>query len=333
MKAIGKILAVADPTHRTDPGAQRAVERGFALARVLNAELRLLVVGDHNEYLKRWRSPEPPDQQRARREYIARKRAWLQEVASSVGTGSTPVTLAVVADGPLHEGISRQALRYKPDLVIKDTHHHSALSRALFTNTDWHLIRECPAPLMLVRTEGWPRTGRILAAVDPLNEHDKPAALDCKILDTASNFAGATGSELHALHVFEPMEAMVSTVDGYVPIVLPTEEINAKLRTQHGQALRSLVAGLDLPADRVQLRSGAVRDQLTAVARELGATLIVMGAIARSGLKRVFIGSTAEQVLESLPCDVLIVKPDGFECPVELYQQEPLLEDIAVARA
>ena len=333
MKAIGKILAVTDPTSGSDASAQGAAARGFALARQLNAELRLLVVCDYNEYLKGCRYLDPVSTERARREYSTRKRAWLQEVASSLGAASVAVTLDVAWDRPLHEGIGRQVLRYEPDLVIKDTHHHPALARALFTNTDWHLIRECPAPLMLVRGGTWPQTRRILAAVDPLHERDKPAALDRKLLDVASYFAQATDGELHVLHVFEPMQAIVSTDNTFVPVVLPLEEINANLRSQHSKALQSLVAGLDLPAGRVRLCSGGVRDELTEAARGLSAALVVMGAVARSGLRRVFIGSTAEQVLEFLPCDVLIVKPDGFECPLELYQQVPLLEDIVAAPA
>jgi universal stress protein E len=39
---------------------------------------------------------------------------------------------------------------------------------------------------------------------------------------------------------------------------------------------------------------------------------MIMGAISRSGLQRAFIGSTAERVLDRLPCDALIVKPPGF---------------------
>ena len=34
-----------------------------------------------------------------------------------------------------------------------------------------------------------------------------------------------------------------------------------------------------------------------------------MGALSRSGLQRVFIGNTAERILGSLACDVLVVKP------------------------
>ena len=37
-----------------------------------------------------------------------------------------------------------------------------------------------------------------------------------------------------------------------------------------------------------------------------------MGVVARSGLKRLLIGNTAERVLDHLPCDLLVIKPEGF---------------------
>jgi nucleotide-binding universal stress UspA family protein len=43
------------------------------------------------------------------------------------------------------------------------------------------------------------------------------------------------------------------------------------------------------------------------------ASIVVMGAISRSGLKGFFIGNTAERVLDSLNCDVLVVKPTNFK--------------------
>ena len=53
------------------------------------------------------------------------------------------------------------------------------------------------------------------------------------------------------------------------------------------------------------------------VAKKVGADVLVMGAVSRSGLQRLFIGNIAEQVLDSLPCDVLIVKPANFKSPVK----------------
>ena len=324
MNEIKRILVAADPTKGSDVSAQHALQRGVALARQMNAELQVVVVCDYNEYLQVSRSLDLGGLESAWRDYSACRYAWLEGIVKSAGASSLSVSVEVAWDRPLHEGITRQVLRYKPDLVLKDTHHHPAIARALFTNTDWHLIRECPAPLMLVRTDAWAGASRILAAVDPLHEKDKPAALDRKILDTASSMAQALGRELHVIHVIEPIEAMVSLEEGYVPIAFPVEEINRKLRHEHEQALHSLLDERHLPEGRVHLRRGSVRGELITAARDLPAALVVMGAIARTGLKRVFLGSTAERVLESIPCDVLIVKPDGFECPVELSEDAVL---------
>jgi universal stress protein E len=326
MKGISRILVVADPTKGSDVSAQHALRRGADLARQLNAELKVVAVCDYNDYLRGRRLLNLGGLESAWRDHSASKYAWLEGIVKAAGVSGLRVTAEVTWDRPLHEGITRQVLRYQPDLVLKDTHHHAALQRALFTNTDWHLIRECPAPLMLVRTDAWAGASGILAAVDPVHEKDKPAALDRKILDTASFMAQALGRELHVLHVIEPIEAMVSLEEGYVPNALVVEEISRKLRDEHETAMHSLLMERHLPYGRVHLRRGSVQGELIAAARELPAALVVMGAVARTGLKRVFLGSTAERVLESIPCDVLIVKPDGFECPVELSETAPVEE-------
>jgi len=48
------------------------------------------------------------------------------------------------------------------------------------------------------------------------------------------------------------------------------------------------------------------------VADEIGASLVVMGAVSRSRLQEIFLGSTAERVLDRITCDVLVVKPGDF---------------------
>jgi universal stress protein E len=56
------------------------------------------------------------------------------------------------------------------------------------------------------------------------------------------------------------------------------------------------------------------------LAAELDAAVVVMGAVARNWLKRVFVGATAEQTLDRLPCDLLIIKPDWFQTPTEILR-------------
>jgi universal stress protein E len=46
---------------------------------------------------------------------------------------------------------------------------------------------------------------------------------------------------------------------------------------------------------------------------QLRADVVVMGALSRSGLKGLFLGNTAEDVLDRLHSDLVIVKPTGFQ--------------------
>ena len=64
-----------------------------------------------------------------------------------------------------------------------------------------------------------------------------------------------------------------------------------------------------MPDGSTHLIESPVDEALPEIAEKEGAWVIVMGAISRGGLERVFIGSTAERVLDRLPCDVWIVKP------------------------
>jgi universal stress protein E len=50
-------------------------------------------------------------------------------------------------------------------------------------------------------------------------------------------------------------------------------------------------------------------DAIAEVAGKIRSTLVVMGAISRSGFKRLLIGNTAERVLDRLTCDILVIKP------------------------
>jgi universal stress protein E len=57
-------------------------------------------------------------------------------------------------------------------------------------------------------------------------------------------------------------------------------------------------------------------DAITEAARKTHSAIVVMGALSRSGYKRLLIGNTAERILDELPCDLLVVKPANFRSRV-----------------
>jgi universal stress protein E len=54
-------------------------------------------------------------------------------------------------------------------------------------------------------------------------------------------------------------------------------------------------------------------EAIPAIATETRCSIVVMGALSRTGIKRLLIGNTAEHVLDALACDVLVVKPGNFQ--------------------
>jgi nucleotide-binding universal stress UspA family protein len=92
------------------------------------------------------------------------------------------------------------------------------------------------------------------------------------------------------------------------------------------QAISRLAKRNDVaPAARV-LRTGKPADVLIACAAELKASLLVMGAVSRSGLSHFHIGNTAEAVIDGVTCDVLVVKPRQFKTAVPRKRPKLLAE-------
>lgn len=313
MARAERVLVVVDPT----AAVQHCFERAAWLSRRLKWPMQLLICIHGGLPARRLKGA---DAKAARRVLLGHQLGYLRDLAARFP--ELDIEVKAVWDRPLHEAIIRETLRYEPHLVMKETHFHSAISRALVTNTDWHLIRDCPAPLWLVRASAWSAHPVLVACVDPLHEHDKPAALDRRILDEGSRLATGLRGELHALHCHDSVP-LVAGVGALPTAAVDVENVAAEIQAEHEAALSALAGEFALPPERTHFRSGPPAEVIPAVVRQLKGNLVVMGAVARSRLKHAFIGSTAERLLDELPCDVLVVKPERFHSGVA-YRPRPV---------
>ena len=204
--------------------------------------------------------------------------------------------------------VRTRAAKIDPLYVVKGTRYHSPSERASLGHTDWQLIRKLNAPLWFVKPDGWKENPVIVAAVDPMHSHDKPASLDRKIVKVAQGIAAGCDGKLQVLHTYQRLDAIGSrAMKRFKPVKLPIDEIDRKIREEHSKALDAFAKKCGLPDDAVHQLPGRADELLPAFARSQGASLVVMGALARTGLKKRIIGSTAARVLDHLPCDVLVV--------------------------
>jgi len=306
MEYIKQILVIVDPTASEHP----AITKAALLAERFKARIELFVCDT-----KSARETRLAAHVRARpgEPFPVNIKAWLETLAKPLRGRGLDVTTDCAHADALHVGLIDRTRHSRADLVVKDTHHHSLARRTFLTNTDWQLIRSCPAPLLLTKNTTWASVPRILAAVDPGHVNDKPEMLDHWIVEHAALIAHRLEGELHVVHVYLPLMIVGAATAGNPPLAAAVSaEDLAVEEASRRKLVTALLSEYELGSERIHLEVGGPAQVLPRAAESLDADVLTMGAIARSGLKRIFIGSTAEDVLERLPCDALIVKPPNF---------------------
>lgn len=306
MNRVKNILVIVDPTADEQPALDKAVR----LAKAFDARLQLFACETKETRANRYAAHL---QKAGAHAFISDVHAVLDGMAEPARKQGIDLSIEVLTGDPLYAQLLERTQATCADLVVKDTHHHSLAKRSFITNTDWHLIRGCPVPLLLTKPRPWSAAPVIAAAVDPGHAKDKPAVLDSRILDWATGMSKCLGGSTHVIHAFLPAIVMAEAASGMPALAgevtqqLMEEEQKVKLAE-----VERLCASYGIERKNLAVQFGTATDVLPRFAQEIAADVVIMGAISRSALSRVFIGSTAERVLEYLPCDVFVVKPPDF---------------------
>ncbi len=302
MSAYRNILVIVDPTANEQP----AVDKAAILAAKFAARLELFVCDTQSAREARLLA----QSLKGARPFDAK--ALVESIAAPLRAKGLDVTTEVAWTESLDAGLVARVCRGTADLVVKDTHHHSLAQRTFLSNTDWQLIRGCTVPLLLTKQTAWSAAPRLIAAIDPEHVNDKPAQLDRVIMTHANQIADALSGDLHVLHAYLPAAIAASATAAPLGGVIVSEEDLRQEREARLDSVKRVTDPWNIDDAHIHLELGGPAAALPLVADNLHADVIVMGAVSRRGLKRVLMGSTAEDVLERLPCDALIVKPPGF---------------------
>jgi universal stress protein E len=291
------------------------LRKAGALARASGASLELFHVMDTPDPGVSWPETASAETVAARRAAVAAQgRRRLERFARDASLRGLRVVCTTSWDYPPHEAIVRRALKSRADLVIALTRPHRLGARLVLRNTDWELIRHCPAPLLLMKSSRTYRRPAIIAAVDPY--HARPADLDARLLASGDTLARILHGSLHVFHAYRPLVSVATISNGIDPLVMLPPEMEEEHEKQIARGINTLADTADIPGTRRHINLGDVAGELRSVVADTHASIVVMGALSRSGLARLFIGNTAERVLDKLECDVLVIKPRSFKSKV-----------------
>lgn len=244
---------------------------------------------------------------------IAQRREWLDEILQPYRARGLECEIKVLWHNRPFECVIQEVLEHRHDLVVKATHKHSFLQTFIFTPTDWHLLRKCPCPVLLVKEGHWQRGGNIIAAINCSSDDLEQKVLNERITREGVAIADLLGSNLYLVNTYPGTPVNVA-------IELPEFDPNAyndAIRKHHEDLLREHADQFGINHMWTKVAEGLPEEVLPDMADELKSTLMIMGCVGRTGLSAALLGNTAEHVVDRLNCDILILKPDDYSCPVD----------------
>lgn len=272
--ARASILVTTDLSVRSD----RSVDRGLALANQLDMDALVLHVIDG-------RTARPAAHDRVI--------ALFMDDFGPLAPGARFTT----EFGESAEVIANVAARNESPIVVAGVSHLNEAKDLVLGTTVERLVRESPAPVLVVKRRPRKPYDRLLIASD-LSESSREA------LETAARLFPAAA--LRMIHVYRaPFQGFLNreSVIDYTRSQAECE-LNHFLRKLAPQTRRRL----DVVLQEGETISGAIAD----AASDWVADLVVAGSHGRSGIAHALIGSRAVEILDFVPLDTLVVRARGL---------------------
>ncbi len=261
-----RFLVVFDPTSDEQP----ALDRARILAGQLDASIHLYACINEEQSTGGDRAAT-----------LAAFEVRLEAAAQPLRDDGLNVTTQVTWSNDWYKCSVKAAEDSAADLVLKSSFSHSRSQRVFKRTSDWTLIRECAAPVMLVKDGDERDLDKVLVAVDGRREQVSSNEANARLLDISSRLIERDNVEVHVL----------STSD--------------KLSNMPDRAALSRLTGV--PGERLHIRVGDADDLIIELAESLHVGTLIIGNSKRSGVTAALNNNTIERVLDRLDCDLVAI--------------------------
>jgi nucleotide-binding universal stress UspA family protein len=199
----------------------------------------------------------------------------------------------VVEEGDPAEVVIRTAQQRDVSLVVTGPARAEPFGRLLLGAAVERLVRQAPAPVLVVRKRVRSPYRRIVVATDF-------SAASSQALATAAAMFG--DAELTLLHAYQTPFAGLASAEG-------SEAASGRLAREEAEAF---VAATMLPETvrsslKLLIESGRPEGVLCDYVTQQDVEMVVVGRRGRNAVLDILLGSTAQTLLDILPCDMLVV--------------------------
>lgn len=280
--------------------SERALGLGEVFARAMGAKLALVHVLEEPIAFDLVPSLLIPDRTVAE--------AYLRRVATEVQRG-TEVSIHVVNGNPVD---ALAALtRDEPDsMLVMSTHGRSGLGRLMLGSVADKVVRESSVPVALVRGSGATCRKALHSLLVPLDG----SLFSEEALPVAIDLARKSDASLGLVHICDPfwvspnMFAVRDRADEYEGTMADVDRQALAAGRSYLERVAEDARSQGIPV-RWEVRFGKPADEIVRAAETTEAALIVMATYGRGGIRRLALGSVANEVLHRGTIPILAIPP------------------------
>ncbi len=277
------ILMATDLSARSD----RALERAVRQASNCGADLTIVHVID-----------EDLPASIANAQHRAAEQA-IQEHIATLTAGDAPNVAIKVVFGRAYVDILELSEDTDADLIVLGVHREDAFKDMFRGTTAERVIRAGDVPILLVKERDSGPYRRIMVGVD-FSVYSRRA------IEFAVKFVA--NGEFHLVHAYDvPFKGFLY---GHNTRREVDKQHQAAFEHMIEEEMASFLASLEAESPRFEriMQEGTVREVIHQQLDRLKPDLLVIGTHGRTGAAHALLGSVAEDLLRSPPCDVLAVK-------------------------
>lgn len=257
------------------------------------------------------------------------ERAYLAGLVQRITASWNIPVRQTLLEGPAVAALHDHTIRIAADLVVMTTHGRGALSRFWLGSVADALVRQAPAPVLLVRPYEEAADFLHLDREQPFKHVLIPldgSRLAEDILDQALALGSAMDVEYTLIQAIEPF------LSNYAPLAYGAEIDNQAIDLWQAEARDYLGRVADrLPAARsVQTRVVTAPPAVAILdyAHRHAVDLIAMATHGRSGVSRMLLGSVADKVVRGTHVPVLVHRPSAAALPLNAAREQRSLVDV-----
>ena len=232
----------------------------------------------------------------------AAERRGLQNLIEPFADRVASIETRVTWDREAARGLLKVQAETGAELLVKPVSKHGRIADYLHTPLDWALMREAPCAVLISKQPNWDQAKRVLAAVDVADKDH--ADLTREVLGTASTLAKLLDTELHLACAYPQLGQSVNDLQ----VATDFEGIKQDMRESRMKQADARIKELNLDVTQCHILEGKPANVISALANKLPATITVLGTSARKGLGKLFLGNTAEDIIDRTHGDIVTVR-------------------------